>query len=109
MNDVVTIIIAILSSGAFTAIVNAILAYRRSKKEKETGVAAGVRMLLYDRIKHLGKGYINRGCITSEELEDILSLHECYHDDLGGNGFLDSLMTTVKALPIKTKGEYKND
>lgn len=104
MNDVVTIIVAVVSSGAFTAVVNAILAYNRAKKEKDTGVAAGVRMLLYDRIKHLGKGYINKGYITSEELEDIVSLHEVYHDDLGGNGFLDSLMTSVKGLPLKQKG-----
>lgn len=105
MNDVVTIVVAVLSSGALTAVVNALIAYRHSKKEKETGVTAGVRMLLYDRIKHLGKGYINKGCITSEELEDIISLHNCYHDDLGGNGFLDSIMSTVKHLPIKNGGK----
>ena len=99
--DIVTIVVAIVSSGAFSAIVNAILAARREKRQKETGVSAGVRMLLYDRIKHLGKAYIQRGSVTSDELEDLIAMHKIYHDDLGGNGFLDALMGSIRALPIK--------
>ena len=99
--DIVTIVVAIVSSGALSAIVNAILTARREKRQKETGVSAGVRMLLYDRIKHLGKAYIQRGSVTSDELEDLIAMHKIYHDDLGGNGFLDTLMDSVRALPIK--------
>lgn len=99
--DIVTIVVAIVSSGAFSAIVNGILSARREKRQKETGVSAGVRMLLYDRIKHLGKAYIQRGSVTSDELEDLIAMHKIYHDDLGGNGFLDTLMCSIRALPIK--------
>ena len=99
--DIVTIVVAIVSSGAFSAIVNAFLSAQREKRQKETGVSAGVRMLLYDRIKHLGKAYIQRGSVTSDELEDLIAMHNIYHDDLGGNGFLDTLMDSVRALPIK--------
>lgn len=99
--DIVTIVVAFVSSGAFSAIINAVLSARREKRQKETGVTIGVRMLLYDRIKHLGKAYISRGSITTEELEDLIAMHKTYHDDLGGNGFLDALMKSVKALPIK--------
>ncbi len=99
--DIVTIVVAIVSSGAFSAIVNAVLSAQREKRQKETGVSAGVRMLLYDRIKHLGKAYIQRGSVTSDELEDLIAMHKIYHDDLGGNGFLDTLMDSVRALPIK--------
>lgn len=102
MSEVVTIVVAVLSSGALTALVNGLIAYRQSKR----GVTAGVRMLLYDRIKHLGKGYIARGSITSEELEDLVQLHEVYHKDLDGNGFLDAIMNNVKSLPI-TGGNKK--
>lgn len=59
------------------------------------------RMLLYDRIKHLGKTYIARQSITAEELEDLIGMHECYHTTLNGNGFLDDLMSQVRRLPIK--------
>ncbi len=57
--------------------------------------------ILYDRIKHLGKSYIDRGYITVEELEDLERMHSVYHDPdkLNGNGFLDDLMIAVKALP----------
>lgn len=61
------------------------------------------RTILYDRIKHLGKSYIARGYITVEEMEDIDLMHEVYHnkEKLGGNGFLDSLMSTVHALEVR--------
>ena len=100
MDNLTTIIIAVLSSSALTALINGIIARQKEKREKDTGVTAGVRMLLYDRIKHLGKGYINRGTITTEELEDLISMHKIYHDDLNGNGFLDAIMRSVQSLPI---------
>ncbi len=55
------------------------------------------RVILYDRIKHLGKSYIARGWVTVEELEDLNMMHGVYHDKdkLDGNGFLDNLMHTV--------------
>jgi len=59
------------------------------------------RIQMYDRIKHLGKSYISQGKISPEDLEDIIDMHKCYHDDLGGNGFLDEIMEQVKHLPIK--------
>lgn len=98
-----TILVAVISCGSFTALVNFILDKIRSKKDKETGVAAGVRMLLYNTIKQQGKGYLTRGWITSEELEDLVQLHDCYHNDLDGNGFLDTIMNSVRSLPIKDK------
>ena len=58
-------------------------------------------MLLYDRIKHLGNSYIHKGYVTSEELEDLTAMHQIYHNNLNGNGFLDDLMSRVKNLPIK--------
>ena len=61
----------------------------------------GIMILLYDRIKHLGMKYVERNSITSEELEDLITMHRIYHGALQGNGFLDSLMGQVKALPIR--------
>lgn len=56
------------------------------------------RAILYDRIKHLAKTYIKRGYITVEEYEDLKRMHKVYHDDLSGNGFLDSIMEEVDKL-----------
>lgn len=56
------------------------------------------RTILYDRIKHLGKAYIKRGWVYVEEYEDLKRMHKVYHDELGGNGFLDDLMRDVSDL-----------
>ena len=63
------------------------------------------RTLLYDRIKHIGKAYIDRGHITIEELEDLKLMHSVYHDKdkLDGNGFLDAIMENVHKLPLRSK------
>ena len=56
------------------------------------------RIILYDRIKHLAKAYIKRNYITVEEYEDLKRMHDVYHDNLDGNGFLDAIMDEVKKL-----------
>ena len=50
--------------------------------------------------KHLGKAHISRGCITFEDLEDLVEMHNIYHDSLNGNGYLDKLMSQVGKLDI---------
>ena len=95
-----SIIIAILSSSSIatiiTAIINAIITHSKSYNS----LLEANRILMKDRIKHLGNSYIQRGSITSEELQDIHEMHECYHN-LGGNGFLDTIMSNVNHLPLK--------
>jgi len=59
------------------------------------------RTILYDRIKHLAKSYIKRQWISVEEYEDLKRMHEVYHDDLGGNGFLDAVMEEVRRLEVR--------
>ena len=56
------------------------------------------RTILYDRIKHLAKAYIKRSWISVEEYEDLKRMHKVYHDDLNGNGFLDSIMEEIDKL-----------
>lgn len=70
-------------------------------KEEIGNLAVAMRMQMYDRIKHLGNSYLKKGFITSEELADLIEMHGVYHNTLKGNGFLDTLMEKVKALPVK--------
>lgn len=84
-----------------SACVGYLFAQRSKSKQVDEGIQAGVRVLLYDRIKHLGKKYIENGSISIEELEDLHSMHAIYHNDLGGNGFLDNLMKSVESLPLR--------
>lgn len=97
------IVIAIISSGALSTLISGLFNLWQTRKKKQDGVREGIKILLYDRIKHLGKAYIERGYISAEELEDLTTMHNIYHDPdgLNGNGFLDTIMHNVKSLPIK--------
>ena len=94
------LIIAVIGSGALSAVISGVFTLVLRKKQREDGVSAGVRQLLYDRIKYLCKEHIARGYIASNDLEDLSRLHKIYHDDLAGNGFLDDLMAEVRRLEI---------
>lgn len=59
------------------------------------------RILMYDRIKHLCRAYLSQGEVDFNDLEDLIEMHNCYHNDLGGNGNLNTLMELVKELPVK--------
>lgn len=89
---------------------------QEAREEKRSGDMAEInrkldvlfladRTILYDRIKHLTKAYIDRGWVSVEELEDLNRMHAVYHDadKLNGNGFLRELMHTVNALEIRAK------
>ena len=96
-----TVLIAIVSSSAFATLLSFCTQLIRDRMKNKHGVAAGVKIILYDRIKWMGNKYLDRGWISSEELEDLVEMHRIYHDELIGNGFLDEIMKKVKALPLK--------
>lgn len=100
MDGVYMIIAAALSSSLLTAIVNNAFTLLSKKNDKNNAVRNGVQLLLYSEIKRLGKKYIDAGQVSYEELEDLIKMHKCYHSDLDGNGYLDSLMDSVKELRI---------
>ncbi len=94
------IIIAIIGSGALSAIISGLFGLAQTKKAKKNGVTAGVQQLLYDRIKFLCKAHLERGYIATNDLDDLERMHKIYHDDLDGNGFLDDLMAAVRRLDV---------
>ena len=98
-----TIIIAIISSGALSTLISGLFSIWQTRRKEADGVRDGVKMILYDRIKFLGKKYIERGYVTTEQLEDLTTMHDIYHDPegLNGNGFLDALMNNVSKLPLR--------
>lgn len=98
------IIIAVISSGLLTTIINRIFNYLDKRAELKSGVTHGVRLILKDRLRFLCTRYIEQGWIYEDELEDLISMHSCYHDTLKGNGYLDELMTRVKHLQMKGVG-----
>lgn len=108
---IVTLIIGGIFSGAFLSSLMQLIIWKLNRKavkddkacDGDKQIKNALRILMYDRIKYLGRCYIEKGFITADDLEDLVAMHKCYHDDLDGNGFLDTLMAQVKALPIRKK------
>lgn len=82
------------------SILSAEFAKETTETESETrGLRAGVREMLYDRIKHLGRKYIEANQIREEDFNSLTRMWNVYHDELGGNGYLNDLMVKIKELP----------
>ena len=95
------IIVAIISSGLLTTLINRLFSRIDKKREAKNGTNEALRLILKDRLRFLSLKYIDQGWIYSDELEDLLAGHVIYHNKLGGNGYLDILISKVKALPIR--------
>ena len=57
--------------------------------------------LAYDRIIHVGSGYLARGWITIDEREDFRKYLWTPYHNAGGNGSGDAMMHAIDALPIR--------
>lgn len=95
----IELLLAIFGSSATAALVSGIFGLLKDHKKKDDGLEAGVRILLYDRIKHLCNKYCEMGSITEDEYEDLVKMHSVYHNSLRGNGYLDDAMNRVSKLP----------
>lgn len=93
------VLLAVIGSSAMASVISGIFGLIKDRKSKDDGLEAGVRILLYDRIKHLCLKYCEAGCISSGDYEDLIKMHQVYHNNLHGNGFLDSEMASVGRLP----------
>ena len=65
---------------------------------KNRCLQAGLREMLYDRIKYLSKKYISDGKIREEEYKSLKRMWAVYHQDLEGNGYLDEEIAKVDKL-----------
>lgn len=95
------IILAIIGSSAFTALITNIFTLIEARRGTDKGAHEGIRLLLYWQIKQIAKQALASEEIAADELEDLTHMWQCYHGPLGGNGYLDKLMGDVKKLPIK--------
>lgn len=94
------IILAILGSTAFTTIVTAIVNDIIHKNSVKNNSSKGTMSLMGLEIRRTCKEAIKHKAISIIELEQ---LEECYkvYKDMGGNGFIDTLLTKARALPIE--------
>ena len=104
---VLTIFSSVLASSGLWAY----LQKKSEQKDVKTEMLIG---LAHDRIMYLGMSYIDRGCVTQDEYENLRDyLYEPYKA-LGGNGSAKRVMEGVNRLKIFTvpptnEGESKNE
>lgn len=97
MDNLLTIILAIVTSTLGSSGLWAFLNARAEKKSAKTKMILG---LGYDRIVTLCAKYIERGSITQSEYEDLCHyLYEPYKD-MGGDGSAERAFNEVKKLPL---------
>ena len=72
---------------------------RYGKKKSTTEIA--LRALLRERIRYLCKVHIAAGEISYTDRGDLISMHDVYHNELGGNGNLDAEMDEVMKLKCR--------
>ena len=109
MDGIITILCALIGSGAATALVTGLIGRRAEQKRTETGESQGMRWLLQDRLEQQALEFLRRGVISYEELRNWNRGHHIYHELLGGNGDLNELREKLKRLLYNTEEEAKHD
>lgn len=88
------IIIAIIGSGALTALItnifNLFAANSRQRKVNQ--------VLLLGEMERRMENYRAKGSISSEQLQIFNGIAELYHAE-GGNGYAESMLSEVRSLP----------
>lgn len=103
-DDIMTIVLAVIGTGVLNTTVSQLLSSYQNKKNSKNASSQALRLLMKDRLRFLCDHYITQGWIYDDELEDLIVMHNCYHNDLNGNGYLDELMSRVKSLEIRGIG-----
>jgi hypothetical protein len=109
---VVAIIGGLLGGTAVAALINQIGETIRQKSKRKAdaeisenkdiaALKTALKWVMYDRIRYLGQVYIGAKEIDFDDRRILNEMHHCYHNGLGGNGDLDTLMKEVNALPLK--------
>lgn len=98
-----TIIIAIISSGAFTTLINAVLNYINKRNEAKSNVNKALMCLLGYELKSECRRLIKENQADFEDLEQLDELNNLYHQ-MGGNGYVKNLMSKVLSLEVKHNG-----
>lgn len=99
MDGIVQIVVACLGSSGLTAIVLAIMQRKWACQDRQDAIVAGLKVLTVDRVRYLGRNYIEARGVTMEDKENLEDMYRAYKA-LGGNGHLETVMHEVEKLPI---------
>ncbi len=101
-NLIIALIGAVTGSGVSSIIV--VLLQRKWSKqdrhdERVDALVDATKVQMIDRVRWLGKQYINDGVIHLEDKENLTEMYNAYKK-LGGNGHLETVMSEVNHLKV---------
>jgi len=73
----------------------------RDITESLIDVKDGQKVILYDRILYISRKFILEGSISYEDKTNLNKMYSVYHNQLGGNGDLDTVIRDINELPTK--------
>lgn len=101
-NLIVALIGALTGSGVCSVVI--VLLQRKwakqdSHDERVDALVEANKVLMIDKVRHLGKKYISDGEIHLEDKENLQEMYSAYKR-LGGNGHLDTVISEVNHLKV---------
>lgn len=93
---VVKIVVAVLGSGAFSALVSGFVAWLKDKR----GEGKCLMMLMADAVYTKGEKLSSQSEVSREEKKLFDDMYDLYKKQ-GGNGYADDLKEAVKKIPVK--------
>ncbi|MDE6781531.1 MAG: hypothetical protein K2J40_08745 [Ruminococcus sp.] len=105
MQDIITIIISVLSATGILGVgTKAILQRLKRQETRQKAVEKGVQALLRDRMLHNYNKYMEQGYAPIFAKENFENMYQQYHG-LGGNGVMTQLHTAFMELPTDKEAE----
>ena len=102
--DWTVIIVAVVGSGAVTAIVNAIIRAVENKRKQKSAETKALTLLLLGEIREFGDVLLQQNYLDEEDYRHFEELYQT-HKALGGNGYADKLYAEILKMPVKGGGD----
>lgn len=105
MDDIVlSILLAIFASSGIWSVISLIIQSKMNSRNKQNEEQSKMNKMVmglgHDRITFLGMSYVNRGYITKDEYEDLITYLYIPYKNLGGNGTAELVIQKVQDLPM---------
>ena len=104
MNTILTILLAVVGSSGVASVVVACLQRRWAKEDKGDeridALVKAQQVMMIDRVRYLGRCYIQDGSIAITDKENLHAMYSAYKA-LGGNGHLETIMSEIDRLEVK--------
>lgn len=102
-DTVMAVLIALIPSAAFGAIIQAVITNIRNKREEKDLTKVCFRMLYLDLLERMGDNLCRQGYVTKTQFKVFEECYHIYHDPdkLDGNGYAKKVFERVDKLEIR--------